>query len=607
MSGLFGSFNIAKRGIGVAQSTIDVTSHNITNANTPGYSRQRAKIETTRPYGGNGKFDTVVPGQVGTGAQVASIERIRDNFLDYQVRGENSSLGKYDVRANYLHEVENIYNEPSDTGISTLMGKFFDSFQELSKQPQSSNSRTVVAQTTLALTDALNHTYTQLEELQTNAKMNLKNNVTEVNSYLDQINQLNKEIIQVKSSGMMPNDLMDKRDSLLDQLSYKFNISINKSDFEGIDVRPEDANGMKYPNLVNSAPDGEVSRLSFISEIKADPRNPGVHVITYYKEGDTSSGDSIQTLRVNGLSDEDVRNLEASRILWGDANGQAVKGDGYPIGNGQLIDASDLKVFSPTHGEVAGNISVQKDIQNYMDELDSLAKAIAFSVNAVHSGLEEANSGVGNPSKDFMPFFVNSEVASYNSDNLLNNLDETLDSESEISAKNITINKEILDDVMKIKTKTHDCNYAYTNQNDMDGDTDGARALAIASLRDKMIRIQDFGSKINSREDMFKQINGGASFDRLNLSDASSGMTMDSYFKDSIDRLGVQAQEATRMVKNQEDLLGNLEQSRDSISGVSLDEEMANLIQYQHAYSANAKVISTLDELLDVVINGLIR
>ena len=93
----------------------------------------------------------------------------------------------------------------------------------------------------------------------------------------------------------------------------------------------------------------------------------------------------------------------------------------------------------------------------------------------------------------------------------------------------------------------------------------------------------------------------------MDLLNADNGMTMDSYFKDTIDRLGIQAQEAKRMVENQEELLANLELSRASISGVSLDEEMANLIQFQHAYNANAKVISTVDELLEVVVNGLKR
>ena len=159
MSGLFSTFNIAKRGMNVQQRSIDVTSHNISNANTPGYSRQRTKIETTRPMGMTGDV-----GQLGTGAQVAAIERVRDGFLDYQVRGETSSLGKYDARSKLLQEVETIFNEPSETGISSLMGKFFDSFQELSKQPSSSNGRTVVAQQSAALADALNHTYTQLRK-----------------------------------------------------------------------------------------------------------------------------------------------------------------------------------------------------------------------------------------------------------------------------------------------------------------------------------------------------------------------------------------------------------------------------------------------------------
>ena len=94
------------------------------------------------------------------------------------------------------------------------MGKFFDSFQELSKQPNSSNARTVTVQQTLALTDALNHTYTKLEELQQNAQLALKSNVTDINSLLSQIDGLNKQIMSVKSSGQMPNDLMDQRDTV---------------------------------------------------------------------------------------------------------------------------------------------------------------------------------------------------------------------------------------------------------------------------------------------------------------------------------------------------------------------------------------------------------
>lgn len=596
MTGLFGTFNIAKRGINTSQATIDVTSHNISNSNTVGYSRQRAKIVTSRPMTGTAGY-----GQVGTGSQVQAIERVRDGFLDYQLRGANSSLGSSDIRSNFLYEVENIFNEPSDTGISTLMGKFFDSFQELSKQPNSSNARTVTVQQTLALTDALNHTYTKLEELQQNAQLALKSNVTDINSLLSQIDGLNKQIMSVKSSGQMPNDLMDQRDTLLDELSYKFNITVDRKEFEGIDIRPTDTNGMKVANLVSASPNTDSLRLSYISRVEKDPTYPNIHVITYHKLGDMNNPDSTQTIRVSGLNDAQVKELNSSRIIWSNQEGQAVKGDGYPIKNNDIINASELQLFRPSDGEVAGNITVQDDVQVYMDELDKLAKAIAFSVNAIHSGISDPLYTGGNPDRDYMSFFVNKSVAQYNSNNILINLDNTLTQESNISAKNITINKEILYDVMKLKTKTHDNDYAYTSSNDVDGEGDGARALAIAQLRDSLLRVQDFGSTITSRADL-KLSNYG-----MTIQSDTSGMKLDSYFKDIIDKLGVQAQEASRQVSTKEDLFYELENSRAQVSGVSIDEEMANLIQYQHAYNANAKIISTIDELLDVVINGLKR
>lgn len=603
MSGLFSTFNIAKRGLSVSQRTIDVTSHNIANANTQGYSRQRVNIGTSRPA------NVTTAGQLGTGAQVKAIERVRDSYLDYQVRNETSSLGKYDVKNNFLYEIEGIYNEPSDTGISTLLGKFFDAFQELSKQPQSSNARTVVAQQSAALADALNHTGTKLEELQQNAQELLKSNVTQINSYLDQISQINDEIIKVKATGQNPNDLLDSRDKLLDELSYKFNIKIDSKSYDGIDLSPVDAGYMKNATLVSSSPNSDVARFSYVSSIEQDPKDSNVHIITYYKNGNMDSSSNMQTIRVTGMNENQLKELQNSRIIWANIDGQATKADGHPIKNNEIITANELMVFSPTSGEVAGNISVQEDIQAYIDQTNSLAKALAFAVNAIHSGLSDPLETGGTPDRDYLPFFVNKDIAYYNSNNELANLDGVLAAEGEITAKNISINKELLEDVMKIKTKTHDNNYAYTSDNTQDGEGDGARALAIAKLRNSLIRIQDFGTTINSRKDLFNTSKGGSFFTNngMTIENNTSGMTLDAYFKDTIDRLGVQAQEAARMVTNQESLLGNLENSRDSVSGVSLDEEMANLVQYQHAYNANAKIISTVDELLDVIVNGLKR
>lgn len=579
MSGIFGSFNTAKTGMTAQQSAITTTSHNIANSSTVGYSRQRVKIETTRPISVPGQA-----GQIGTGAQVSAIERVRDTFLDYQIRGESSQLGKYGIKSDYLSQIESVFNEPSDTGISTLMADFFDAFQELSKQSTSSSTRTVVTQKTAALCDALNATYDKMEKLKIDSQDSIKTNVKDVNSLLNQLSRLNDEIRSVSVTGNTPNDLLDRRDLLIDELSYKFNIKVENADFNGFDIKAVDTNSIRISPLVNSSPNGEISRFSYISSVVKDGDD---HVITYYKNGDTSTEANKQTIRVKGLSDDQVKEIEKTRVLWGDSKGQAIRSDGYPLKDGETINSTQLMLFTPKTGELNGAVEVQESVNDYMNQLDKIAKTLALTVNAVHSGSTTASG-------DEMPFFVNGDTSKYNNDGLL-----ILDTnnESEISAKNISINLEILKDVSKINTKS----------DENAGEGDGKRALAIAQLKNLLVRVSDINESIISREDLFTK--GGTNFDTngMNLTNNVNGTKMESHFQDIVDKLGVQSQESQRMVKNQEELLSNLERNKLSVSGVSLDEEMSNLIQYQHAYNANAKMIATLDEMLDVIINGLMR
>lgn len=599
---LFSVLNVSKSGMFTAQQNLNTTSHNISNVNTVGYTKQRTKVETTRPQTISG-----VAGQIGTGAQVAAIERVRNNFLDYQIRNENSVLGTYDMRSSYLSQVEGVFNEPSDTGISSLMNKFFDSWQELSKQPQSSNNRTVVAQQTLALTDALNHTAKRLNELKTNAQHEIKNNVSDINSMLNQLDSLNREIKTVTVAGNAPNDLMDRRDLLLDELSRKFGVSTDGGEFNSINIR---GNNSSVPPFVNSDPHGDYTRLSYVSNIEMDKTDPSgrTYKVSYYQLGNVDSESNVQTLTLRDVTKEQLASLQNSRVLLSDPSGTVIKGDGSPIKNNDTATFSEIRVFSPPSGEVAGSISIQEDITYYIDQLNKMAKGLAFAVNAVHSGMSSATKEGGVPEKDFMPLFVNSKVAEYSSNGEIINLEELLLAESDITAENITINKLIIDDPMKIKTRSNDDRFAYASENNIDGETDGERALAIAKIRSSMIKFQDIGVSINSRADMFNMSKGGniLSNNGMDIQSNINGMSIESYYKDNIDRLGVQSQEAQRMVKNQDSLVFDIAMQRESVSGVSTDEETVNLVQFQHAYNANAKVIATINELLDVVVNGLI-
>lgn len=555
MSGLFGTFNIAKKGMFVQQKAIDVTSHNIANANTEGYSRQRAKIETTRPFCTPSVNNAVGPGQLGTGSQIAAIERIRDSFLDYQVRTELSNYAKYDNRYKFLSEIESIMNEPTDTGVSNLMSEFYSSWQELAKKPESSNARTVVAHQAEALSNALNHTYNQLNKLKDNAHDLIKENVFDINGMLNQIDSLNQEIMAVKVAGNMPNDLMDKRDLLLDQLSNRFGITIEKSNYEGINLK---ADGMNL-NLIKAVDNKkDVYRLSYVDSIKNN--GDGTYDITYYKFGDKQSAANKETLTVPMTADE-FKKLDDSRVIWSGLDGKAVVGKD-----------NKLAAFQPASGELSGLASVQDDMNKYIDQLNSLAKALAWSVNAIH--IKDVAED------DQMLFFVKND----------NNKSD------DINAGNIAVNSDLMKDVMKINV----------GKDKAAGESDNSRALAIAGLKDALLMIQDIGSTVKSRTEFIKDP-GGFENGGFFIANNVQGMKMDTYFKNTVSTLGVQCQEAKRGVKNKLDLLDSFSESRMSVSGVSLDEEMANLIQFQHAYQANAKIIATVDQLLDLVVNGLKR
>ncbi|GAA0077560.1 flagellar hook-associated protein FlgK [Clostridium sp. CTA-5] len=596
MAGLFDTFTIAKRGLNVQQGAINTTSHNIANANTQGFSRQRAVSSTTRPFGGMSRFDTCTVGQVGTGAEISSIQRIRDSFIDYQVRNEMGKSGNFKVQDKFLYQVESIFGEPSDSGIQQLLGEFFDSFQELSKTPEKSSARTVALQKASALADALNYTTTQLEKQVTDAQELLQMNVKDVNTLLDQINDLNKQISGVCAVGQTPNDLMDARDNLLDQLSSKFGITIDRKDKETIDVKAEGFQNKDNPinNLVNSSPtDEHYTRLSYVKSAEvvkdATGKPTGEITLKYYPLGNLNT--EPKTISIKG-DPKDAQNtadsLMKNRVLITDKDGIVSDKDGKEITSMASFDDINKKIFKTyeydgktnsvdnkqVKGEIAGNQGVQGAIKGYMDKLDQIAAALSYSVNAIQTGSVDGTNNNG-----YELVFTNGV------------------DEKGISAKNITLNKKILEDVSKL-------NCGSTSES---GERAGERALAIASIRTLKMNMSSI-TDVTDRTSFFAK--SGISFDgvkNVTLQGSKDGTSVAAYYKDVVNTLGVQAEAASRNSTNQDKILQDLQMQRLAVSGVSLDEEMTNLIQFQHAYSANAKIISTVDELLDVVINGLKR
>lgn len=508
MSGLFGTFNISRSGLNAQQSELNVTSHNIANANTAGYTRQVANLKTTDAQNSIGSA-----GQIGTGVQVASITRVKDDFLDYQIRSQNAAQGTYTAQDQVLSQVQNVINESSDSSIGALTDDFYNSFHQLSLTPSDSAAKQLVVAKSLALTDSLNSTYTQLNDIQKGTTDSISQAVTDVNNIISQISDVNKSITQISLSGQQPNDLMDTRDNLVNQLSS----------YLGINVTNESNNGISI-------------------------------TATEISSTDTTTG-------------------KAKPLTLVGSNGAT--------GVVKSTDASTMKT-----GTLAGYTSALADVKTNIDNLNKFAKALAFSVNAVEtqSSAYQADPPSTDNTSGAYNLFVNAAAAT---------------DENGITAGNITVSTALQSDTSKI----------ITGVSSASGADDGSRALAIADLQNSKMNIQGI-TETSSRSDFLT----GTSTSLFSLDttlgvntvkDSSTGTTTDNYFTDIVDTIGIKEQKAIAMMQNQATVLASYASTKSSVSGVSLDEEMANLVQFQHAYQANAKMISTIDSLLDVVINGL--
>jgi flagellar hook-associated protein 1 FlgK len=577
------------------QTALHVVGHNVANADTEGYSVQRANLKTSEPFGMPSLSSAGSVGQLGTGVLVDSITRARDVFLDGQIRKELSTINNYGAREQFLSEIETIFMEPSDTGLSTNLSKFWDAWNQLSTNPESSTARTLVVENADDLASSIRHNYEQLTDLEANAGDIIKNEIFETNSILTQIADLNEQIKSVVITGMQPNDLLDRRDLLLNQLSERFSFDVEQTDFQGIEIIPK-GNGLSGSIITDASVNSNLSYISGVEKVTARTLK-----LTVYANGDSNLKKEI-VLDLDS-TDPDHQNLINSLVdIKYETNGTTIKNatlkthtvfSTYDVSTGNLVLGNVAKF---ENGSINGNEAIKADILDYKARLNKLAKAIAVSVNTIHSN-NSTNSTIN--ATDSMNIFIsNNENERYKNGTTVQSISEIEDMDE--AAKYIQVNKKFIDNVSLLNAGKYGS-----------GDGNGERALLIGRLRNIRVDIHNISRETflynNFNIDITTDPVDNSAADDLSQRTAKTkddGFTIDSYFKDAVSKLGVDSQQAKRMITNQTALLNQLETRRESVSGVSLDEEMTNMIQFQRSYEANAKMISVIDQLLDVVVNG---
>lgn len=226
MRSTFSGIETTLRGLRTQQRAVDVINHNIANANTPGFSRQAAIITTTPPYTVPARNMAGTPGQMGTGSTVEAIQRMRAGFLDIQYRDQAQHLGDATARSRVYAAVEAIFNEPYETGFNGTLEQFWQAWHSVTQHPSDSAVRVTLLESATALADGLNSIRQQLQTERRAVANELRMQAGQINELAQRIAGLNAEISKVLGSGQQPNDLMDQRDLLLDQLRELTNASV---------------------------------------------------------------------------------------------------------------------------------------------------------------------------------------------------------------------------------------------------------------------------------------------------------------------------------------------------------------------------------------------
>jgi flagellar hook-associated protein 1 FlgK len=633
MHSTFMGLEIGKKGLMSHQQALHVTGHNISNAENKEYSRQRVVITAADPLYVPALNRSNAPGNIGQGSVVQSVERIRDNFIDDRIMVEKNTSGYWKVRNEFIYQLEIVYNEPSDQSLRTKLDELWKSWEELSKYPEERSTREVVKEKAVNLVNEVNYTYNQLYELKMNANRQIEHRINQINLYGMELRDLNERILKAEALGDNPNDLRDRRDAITEKLSGLVNISVGRSD------RDETIVYISGENLVQ----GEI-----FHPLKAemDPNNEGLFKVTWKDTGrdvDIRNGElaslfdirdkvirkninDINAFAVNlsdltnevhrdGFSRRGETNIDFFRHLMisdsvdgnFDLNNDGVNDVSaiFKVSGANRIDASAAIGINGTLTFVVNN-EMESNVQIDYNVSDT-ALTIIKKINDAHMGVEaymnhngqlalKASAVEDSVKKNFMirhledsgQFLVGLTGVLKQSGpqgsfdyRRINDITKFLPSREHITitpkfnpAGHLAVSDSIMQDVDRISAARGKDVGGTGDVNTSNGIGDGSNALRIAHIRHKNAMVD-------------------------------TNTTFNDFYTAVISKLGAQGEEAKDRVKNQETLIKNLANLRESISGVNLDEEMSNMVAFQHGYNAAARVITTMDHMLDTIINRM--
>lgn len=621
MGSTFSGIELGKRSIMAHTDAISTAGHNISNANTEGYSRQRVQLKEFDPLYRPDLERPERAGMIGQGIDVQSITRIRDEMLDQRITAQQNQESYWDTRSKYYTMIEQIYNEPDEVSVRSNMDKFWESWQELSINPESQAARQAVVTRGESLSDSIKSKWENLMGVGSLINSDIDSTVKQINSYANQIAAVNSEIVRSRGVGDNPNDLLDRRDLLVDKLSKLANITTDRRDPDEFMVHLDgkvlvQGGVARNFDLVSLTDNNGYEKLVW-ADTREDASVSGGTLGALIELRDVDVRNEIQSLNTMTMNFSDLvndvhRNAYGANNVTGldfftqhsfvenvngnfDRNGDGVLDHSYifrftgttTLNPQEQIGFEGVMTFSGPSGNVQVPYHPTDTVETVINRInDSNGEVKAYldrNNNLVLKGTTAQN--VENP--DFVirhvedsGFFLTGYsgiLAASGADGAYDfaradAVDSLAGAQFAVSpvlnpAGYIEVNGVIKNDVKSVAA-------AFRDDSGNVNAGDGRAAVEIASIRNTKVMI-------------------------------GHERTLDDYFADSVTNVGLKGEQAENNLKSHMAIMNDLRAMRDSISGVNIDEELSDIIKFQHGYNAAAKFVTIWDSLIDTVINRL--
>lgn len=621
MGSTFSGIELGKRSIMAHTDAISTAGHNISNANTEGYSRQRVQMKEFDPLYRPDLERAERAGMIGQGIDVQSINRVRDEMLDQRITAQQNQESYWDTRSKYYTMIEQIYNEPDEVSVRSNMDKFWESWQELSVNPESQAARQAVVTRGESLTDAIKSKWENLMGVGSLLNSDIDSTVKQVNSYANQIAALNAEIVRSRGMGDNPNDLLDRRDLLVDKLSKLANITTDQRDSDEfmvhVDGRVLVQGGVaRNFDLVSLTDNNGYEKLVW-ADTREDASVSGGTLGALIELRDVDIRNEIQSLNTMTMNFSDLVN-DVHRNAYGANN----------------VTGLDFFTQHSFVENVNGNFD--RDGDGNFDHSYIFRFTGTTTLNPQEQiGFEGVMTFSGPSGNVQVPYHPTDTV-----ETVINRINDSngevkayLDRNNNLVLKGTTAqNIENPDFVIR---HVEDSGFFLTGYSGIlsasgaDGAYDFARADAVNSLAGAQFAVSpvlnpagyievnnviknDVKSVAATFRDDSGNVNAGDGRAAVEIASIRNTKvmigherTLDDYFADSVTNVGLKGEQAENNLKSHMAVMDDLRTMRDSISGVNIDEELSDIIKFQHGYNAAAKFVTIWDSLIDTVINRL--